>query len=91
MFWLLISLLLLVCLIALAFTLLTLWQQVKVLGRQVSEAGESAAKVQQAVDDARVGGPLEVKPCPTCGTPVLAKVLREASTRSRPAAVPLGA
>lgn len=81
MFWLLLSLLLLACLLALGFALLTLWRQVKVLGRQVADAGETAAKVQQAVVDARVGGPLEVKPCPTCGTPVLAKLLREAATR----------
>jgi hypothetical protein len=80
-FWLLLSLLLLVCLVALAFALLTLWRRVKVLGRQVTEAGETATKVQQAVVDARVGGPLEVKPCPTCGTPVQAKVLREAASR----------
>ena len=81
MFWLLLSLLLLVCLVALAFALLTLWRRVKVLGRQVAEAGETAAQVQQAVVDARVGGPLEVTPCPTCGTRVQAKVLREAATR----------
>ena len=81
MFWLLLSLLLLASLVALAFTLLTLWRRVKVLGRQVAEAGETAAQVQQAVVDARVGGPLEVQPCPTCGTPVQAKVLREAAAR----------
>ena len=81
MFWLLLSLLLVVCLVALAFALLTLWRRVKVLGRQVTEAGETAAQVQQAVVDARVGGPLEVRPCPTCGTPVQAKLLREAVTR----------
>ena len=44
MFWLLVSLLLLVCLVALAFALLTLWRRVKVLGRQVAEAGETAAQ-----------------------------------------------
>lgn len=81
MFWLLLSLLLLLCLVALASALLTLWRRVKVLGRQVADAGETAATVQQQVVDARVGGPLEVKPCPTCGTPVLAKALREAATR----------
>ena len=82
MFWLLISLLLLVCVLALAFSLLTLWRRAKVLGRQVAEAGETAERVQQAVVDARVGGPLEVKPCPPCGTPVPAKVLREAAARA---------
>ena len=81
MFWLLLSLLLLVSLVALGLVLLTLWRRVKALGRQVTEAGETAARVQQAVVDARVGGPLEVKPCPTCGTPVQAKVLREAASR----------
>ncbi|MCW2680913.1 MAG: hypothetical protein JWM62_2314 [Frankiales bacterium] len=82
MFWLLLCLLLLVALVALGLALLTLWRRVKVLGRQVAEAGETAAQVQQAVVDARVGGPLEVKPCPTCGTPVPAKVLREAAARA---------
>ncbi len=81
MFWLLLSLLLLVCLVALGLTLLSLWRRVKRLSGQVAEAGETAAQVQQAVVDARVGGPLEVKPCPTCGTPVQAKLLREAAAR----------
>ncbi len=81
MFWVLLSLLLLVSLVALGLTLLSLWRRVKVLGRQVAEAGETAAQVQQDVVDARVGGPLEVKPCPTCGTPVQAKVLRASATR----------
>jgi hypothetical protein len=78
-FWLLLSLLLLVSVVALALVLLTLWRRVRALGRQVGEAGEAAARVQQAVADARVGGPLEVKPCPTCGTAVQARLLREAA------------
>jgi hypothetical protein len=77
-FWLLLALLLLVCLVALAFSLLTLWRRVKVLGRQVGEAGEAAARAQQQIADAQAGGPLEVKPCPTCGTHVQARVLRQA-------------
>ena len=81
MFWVLLSLLLLVCLVALAVCLLGLWRRLKVLGRQVTDVSASVAEAQQAVEDARVGGPLEVKPCPTCGTPVQAKVLREAATR----------
>ena len=79
MFWLLLAALLLVCLVALAFSLLTLWRRVKALGRQVGQVGEAAAQAQQAVRDAQVGGPLEVKPCPTCGTHVQARVLRAAS------------
>jgi len=77
-FWLLLAALLLVCLVALAFSLLTLWRRVKALGRQVGQVGEAAAQAQQAVRDAQVGGPLEVKPCPTCGTHVQARVLRAA-------------
>ena len=81
MFWVLLSLLLLVCLVALGVALLTLWRQVKELGRQIAQAGEAAATAQQAVLDAQAGGPLEVKPCPTCGTRVQARVLREAAAR----------
>ncbi len=82
MFWLLLALLLLVCVAALGYALLTLWRRVKVLGRQVADVGETAAAVQQAVEDARVGGPLEIKPCPTCGTSVPAKALRAPAVAS---------
>ena len=75
MIWLLIGLLLLVCLVALGVTVLRLWRRVKALGRQVGEAGEAAARARRTIEDSRVGGPLEVKPCPTCGTRVQAKVL----------------
>ena len=88
MFWLLLSLLLLVSLAALALTLLGLYRRVRTLGRQVAEAGETAARVQQVVADSRVGGPLEPRPCPTCGTEVPARVLREAATRSSPSVRP---
>ena len=82
MFWVLLCLLLLACLAALGLTLLTLWRRVKQLGRQVAEAGDAMAAAQRAVEDAQTGGPLEVKPCPTCGTAVQARVLREAAARS---------
>ncbi len=82
MIWLLIGLLLLVCLIALGFTLLTLWRRVKALTRQVADAGTAVADAQQAIEDAKAGGPLAIEPCPTCGTAVQAKVLREAAARA---------
>ena len=78
MLWFLLAVLLLVCLAALAFALLTLWRRVKALGRQVGQVGEAAAQAQQQIKDAQAGGPLEVKPCPTCGTQVQARVLRQA-------------
>jgi hypothetical protein len=81
-FWVLLSLLLLLCLVALALCLLSLWRRVKVLGRQVGEVGTTVAAAQQAVEDAKAGGPLAIEPCPTCGTPVQARVLRRAAVRA---------
>ena len=81
MFWLLLSLLVLLCVVALAITLLSLWRRVKVLGRSVASMSENAAQAQQQVKDAQVGGPLEIKPCPTCGTAVQARVLRDAAAQ----------
>ena len=69
MFWLLIALLLLLSVAVLGVTLLTLWRRVKVLGKQVSAAGESVEQMTGALDGARAAGPLGAGPCPTCGAP----------------------
>ena len=69
MFWLLIALLLLLALAVLAVTLLGLWRRVKVLGRQLTAAGETVEQMTGALDGARAAGPLGARPCPTCGAP----------------------
>jgi hypothetical protein len=66
---LLIGLLLLVCLIALALCLLTLWRRVKALGAGIATAGEAAAQLSASVEGVRGPNP---PPCPTCGAPASA-------------------
>ena len=78
MFWLLLALLLLLCLVALAFTLLTLWRRLKALGRQMAEVSTTMADAQQAIDAARADGPMDTRPCPTCGATTRTATLRAA-------------
>ena len=79
LFWVLLSALLLVCLLALAVALLTLWRRVKVLGRQVGEVGSTVEQAQVGLDAAKAGGPLGAPPCPTCGAPAKAQTKRPAA------------
>ena len=72
LFWVLLCSLLLVCLLALAFTLLRLWQRVKALGSQVGAVGATVEQAQAGIDAAKAGGPLGAPPCPTCGAPARA-------------------
>ena len=69
MFWLLVSLLVLLSLLVLAGTLLALWRRVKVLGWQVAAAGDTLGDLTGTLDGARAAGPLGAGPCPTCGAP----------------------
>ena len=69
MFWLLTALLVLLSLAVLAATLLGLWRRVKVLGKQVTAAGETVEQLTGTLDGARAAGPLGARPCPTCGAP----------------------
>ena len=72
MLWLLIGLLLLVCLVALAFCLLTLWRRVKALGSTVTTVGDAVGRTGDQIAAIREGGPLDRTPCPTCGAPASA-------------------
>jgi hypothetical protein len=87
--WLLIALVLLLSLAVLAATLLGLWRRVKVLGRQVSAAGERVEELTGAIDGARADGPLGAGPCPKCGAPPRASPAATRRTRPRPLTAPL--
>ena len=80
MLWFLIALLLLVCLVALAFTLLTLWRRVKDLGRQVVVVGETVDAATAALDPLHRAAP----DCPTCGAPASAAT-KPVGVRAEPA------
>jgi hypothetical protein len=71
-FWLLLGLLLLVCLVALGLALLSLWRRVKALGRTVAVVGDSVGQATETMNALKAGGPLDRKPCPTCGAPASA-------------------
>ena len=72
MFWLLLCLLVLVCVAALALTLLTLWRRVKALGSSVGGMTAALDSAAQQVDAIKAAGPLGRQPCPTCGAPASA-------------------
>ncbi len=74
MLWLLLAALLLVCLVALALSLLTLWRRVRVLGRQVSEVGVTFGEASGALADVQAARSRKELPCPTCGAPASAAV-----------------
>jgi hypothetical protein len=71
-FWLLLSLVVVVCIAALAVLLLGLWRRVKVLGQSVTEMTAVLDQAGQQVGAVRAAGPLGRKPCPTCGAPASA-------------------
>ena len=78
LFWVLLGLLLLACLVALGLSLLALWRRVKVLGHQVGAVGTTVAQAQAELDAARADGPLGDRPCPTCGAPASAATKKPA-------------
>ena len=80
MFWLLLALILLVCVLALAATLLTLWRRVKVLGRAATQLGEATAQL-----DALTSGTRAAPDCPTCGAPASAAAKKRPTSPVDPA------
>ena len=79
MFWLLLGLLLLVCLVALGLELLSLYRRVRALGRSVAEVGAGVEQATGAMNAATQGGPLDRTPCPTCGAPAGAATKKPAA------------
>jgi hypothetical protein len=82
-FWLLLGLLLLVCVLALGVALLSLWRRVKALGRTVAVVGESVGEATEAMNALKEGGPLDRKPCPTCGAPASAATKTPAAVHAQ--------
>ena len=75
MFWVLLSLLVVVSLVLLALTLLVLYRRVRVLGRQVGEVGATAAQATAVLGT--LNKPVRAAPpCPTCGAPAAAATKR---------------
>lgn len=81
MFWLLLGLVLLVCLLLLAATLLTLWRRVKVLGGAVTQMGGAVEGASAQIEALR-SGPLGQQPCPTCGAPAAAATKKPPRVRA---------
>jgi hypothetical protein len=81
-FWLLLGLVLLLCVVALAVSLLTLYRRVKALGRSVAVVGESVGEATETMNALKAGGPLDRKPCPTCGAPPSAATKTPAAVHS---------
>jgi hypothetical protein len=79
-FWVLLSLLVVASLVLLALTLLLLYRRVRGLGRQVAEAGSTAAEASALL--ASLDKPVRAAPpCPTCGAPASAATRRPAIPR----------
>jgi hypothetical protein len=81
-FWLLLGLLLLVCVVALGVALLSLYKRVKALGRSIAVVGERVGEATDSMNAIKEGGPLDRKPCPTCGAPASAATKTPAAVHS---------
>ena len=79
MFWLLLGLLLLVCLVALGLSLLSLYRRVRARRRRGAGGGAGGGKATGAMSAASQGGPLDRTPCPACGAPASAATKKPAA------------